>query len=168
LHIAKEYDEKLDINLVTSDSSSEFVNYNGTFSMILAALVDNTYHFIFVNTGCQGRIDDGHVLLKYHFNEQTQYKITNVPTRSITALKRITCTICVYGRSCTHFVRMHTHTHISNEKIPQKLQEESRRTSSVLFHVPAGSLQMFLVQLPVSHVLGNQCYFNQTCFQILS
>jgi len=61
-----------------------------------------------------------------------------------------------------------THTHISNEKIPQKLQEESRRTSSVLFHVPAGSLQMFLVQLPVSHVLGNQCYFNQTCFQILS
>jgi len=135
--------KKLDINLATS----EFVNYNGTFSMILVVFVDNTYHFIFVNTGCYGRIDDGHVLLKYHFTEQTQYKITDVPTILTTALKRITCTICVYGRLCPHLARVHTHTHthISNEKIPQKLQEESRRTSSVLFHKPARSLQMFLV-----------------------
>jgi len=71
LHIAKEYDKKLDINLVTSDSGSKFVNYNGTFSMILVAFVENTYQFIFINTGCQGRTDDGHVLLKYHFTEQT-------------------------------------------------------------------------------------------------
>jgi len=42
--------------------------------------------------------------------------------------------------------RAHTHTHINipNEKIPQKLQEESRRTSSVVFHVPARLLQIFL------------------------
>jgi hypothetical protein len=71
LQIAKEYDKKLDINLVTSDSGSEFVNYNGTFSMILVAFVDSTYHFIFVNTSCQGRINNGHVLLQYHFTEQT-------------------------------------------------------------------------------------------------
>lgn len=111
MHIAKENDNKLDINLVTSDNGSKFVNYNGTFSMILVAFVENTYHFTFINTGCQGRIDDGHVLLKYHFTEQTQCKITNVPTRSITVLKRITCTMCVYGRLCPHLVRTHTHTH---------------------------------------------------------
>jgi len=58
-------------NLVNSDSGSKFVNYNGTFSMILVESVDNTYQFILVNTGCQGRINDGHVLLQYDLTEQT-------------------------------------------------------------------------------------------------
>lgn len=42
-------------------SGSEFINYHSTFSIVLLALVDADYNFIFVDCGCQGRISDGGV-----------------------------------------------------------------------------------------------------------
>jgi hypothetical protein len=102
------------------------MNYNGTFSVMLVAFVDNNYHFIFVNIGCQGRISDGHVFLKYHFTEQTELKTTEVPTRSTTAPVQF---VFMGDYAITLHAHTHTHTHTSNEKIPQKLQEECRKTS---------------------------------------
>lgn len=42
-------------------SGSEFINYKGTFSVVLYALVDANYNFLYTNIGCQGRISDGGV-----------------------------------------------------------------------------------------------------------
>lgn len=39
-------------------SGSEFCNYKGTFSLVLFAVVDASYNFIYVSIGCQGRISD--------------------------------------------------------------------------------------------------------------
>jgi hypothetical protein len=39
-------------------SGIDFYNYKGTFSIVLLAIVDANYNFIFVNTGCHGRISD--------------------------------------------------------------------------------------------------------------
>jgi len=43
------------------NSCSEFYNYKKTYSIILFALVDADYRFVFIDVGSNGRVNDGAV-----------------------------------------------------------------------------------------------------------
>lgn len=51
------------------NSGTEYYNYKKYFSIVLFALVDADYNFIYADVGCQGRISDGGV-----FKNTTLYK----------------------------------------------------------------------------------------------
>lgn len=60
-HCVAAMDGKHVVILAPHHSGSEFYNYKHTYSIVLLALVDKKYKFIFADVGCQGRISDGGV-----------------------------------------------------------------------------------------------------------
>lgn len=64
-------------------SGSEFFNYKGTFSVVLFAVVDANYNFLYANVGCQGRISDGGVFKSTPFYKQLIEGKLNLPTKRI-------------------------------------------------------------------------------------
>ena len=48
-------------------SVAQFRNYKGTFSIVLMALADYDYRFLYADVGCQGKISDGGVLRNTEF-----------------------------------------------------------------------------------------------------
>lgn len=61
------------------NSGSEFYNYKGFFSIVLLAVVDAKYNFLYVNIGCQGRISDGGVFNNCELNEKLKNNALNIP-----------------------------------------------------------------------------------------
>ena len=57
----------------------EFYNYKGTDSVVLMAIVDANYSFIYVNVGCQGRISDGGVFKNTEFCKKLANKDLTLP-----------------------------------------------------------------------------------------
>lgn len=62
-------------------SGSDFYNYKGTFSIVLFAIVDANYNFIYVNVSCQGRISDGGVFKSTGFQKLMENSTLNLPDK---------------------------------------------------------------------------------------
>ena len=60
-------------------SGSEFYNYKGFFSIVLLAIVNYDYEFIYVDVGCQGRISDGGVFRHSSFYSAIENNTLNLP-----------------------------------------------------------------------------------------
>lgn len=63
-------------------SGSNFYNYKSFFSILLFALVDADYNFLFVDVGCQGRISDGGVFKHCEIFEKLELGTLNLPQSS--------------------------------------------------------------------------------------
>lgn len=60
-------------------SGSEYYNYKGTYSIVLMALVDSDYRFIFADIGGQGRISDGGIFQNSLLWQKIQTNALNLP-----------------------------------------------------------------------------------------
>ena len=65
-------DGKHVVVLKPAKSGSTFLNYKQTFSVVLMAIVDANYKFLYVNVGAQGRISDAGVSNQCNFSEALQ------------------------------------------------------------------------------------------------
>ena len=60
-------------------SGSEFFNYKGFYNIVLLALIDHDYKFIYVDVGCQGCISDGGIYRHSSFYNAVMSGILNLP-----------------------------------------------------------------------------------------
>ncbi|XP_008180263.1 uncharacterized protein LOC103308527 [Acyrthosiphon pisum] len=61
------------------NTGSEYFNYKSSFSIVLFAVVDANYNFIFVDAGCQGRISDGGVFQDCQLNKKLKSNSLGLP-----------------------------------------------------------------------------------------
>ncbi|XP_046145842.1 uncharacterized protein LOC114881191 [Osmia bicornis bicornis] len=64
------------------NSGTEYHNYKNFFSIVLFALVDADYNFMYVDVGCQGRISDGGVFKNTNLYKKLENNTSNIPTPS--------------------------------------------------------------------------------------
>lgn len=65
------------------NSGSFFFNYKHHFSMVLLALVDADYKFIYLDIGCNGRVSDGGVLRNSSLSTALKENTLNIPGPSV-------------------------------------------------------------------------------------
>ena len=56
------------------NSGSDYFNYKHFFSIVLMAIVDTEYKFIYIDIGCNGRVSDGGVFKNCSIYEALQKK----------------------------------------------------------------------------------------------
>lgn len=61
-------------------SGTEFYNYKNFFGIVLFALVDADYNFLFVDVGCQGRVSDGGIFKDTKLCEMIEDRTINLPS----------------------------------------------------------------------------------------
>ena len=61
------------------DCGSYYYNYKNTHSIVLMAVVDANYEFIYVDVGCNGRVSDGGVWGNSTLSKRLEAKTAGVP-----------------------------------------------------------------------------------------
>jgi len=64
------------------NTGSEYINYKSSFSIVLFAVVDANYNFIFVDAGCQGKISDAGVFQDCQLNKRLKSNSLDLPLGS--------------------------------------------------------------------------------------
>lgn len=64
-------------------TGSDYYNYKSTSSIVLMAVVDADYNFIYADIGCQGRISDGGVFRNTSFFKKLEESTLQNPSPKI-------------------------------------------------------------------------------------
>lgn len=66
-----------------AESGSNYYNYKGTFSIILFALVDAEYNFLYIDVGANGKSNDGAVFQASTLNIAMERNTLNLPQNAV-------------------------------------------------------------------------------------
>ena len=78
------------------NSGSTYFNYKSFYSIVLLALVDANYKFLYVNVECQGPINDGRVFTNSELHYLIVNGVINLPdSRQIPNLSSLNQKSCV-------------------------------------------------------------------------
>ena len=61
------------------NSGSYYFNYKHSFSIVLLAIVNANYKFVYVNIGCNGRMSDGGVFRNCDLYQELEGKCLSIP-----------------------------------------------------------------------------------------
>lgn len=64
-------------------SGSDYYNYKGKNSVVLMALVDDNYRFIYLDVGFKGRFSDGGIFRNSTLHTSPEDKLLNIPENGI-------------------------------------------------------------------------------------
>jgi hypothetical protein len=79
-------------------SGAEYRNYKDFFSIVLFAVVDADYNFIYVDVGCKGRISDGGVFKHTNLYRELENKTLNIPPPKILQIPyNVKVPYCIVG-----------------------------------------------------------------------
>nr|XP_027221791.1 uncharacterized protein LOC113813923 [Penaeus vannamei] len=79
------------------NSGSEFYDYKGHFSVIMMALVDANYKFMYVDVGASGRASDSGVWDRCTLKESIEANILNIPPSSTLPVSNKQCPCVIVG-----------------------------------------------------------------------
>lgn len=78
-------------------SGSNFYNYKQFFSIVLLALVDADYKFIYIDCGCNGRISDGGVFANSQLYAALEQNLLNIPEGKLLPERQVNVSYVIVG-----------------------------------------------------------------------
>ena len=102
------------------NSGSDYFNYKHFFSIVLMAIVDADYKFIYANIGCNGRISDGGVFRDSSIHQALEENRLNIPgpttlPDSNKCVPYVLVADDAFSLS-TYLVKPYSHTNLTREK----------------------------------------------------
>jgi len=138
-------------------TGSLYYNYKGTFSVVLFALVDANYNFLYANIGYQGRISDGGVFKNTSLYKSIEEDQLMLPPPLPLSLREFHVPYVFLADDAfalrSHLMKPYSGIHEkgSKERIFNYRLSRARRVVENVFGIMAS----------VFRVMRNQCYLNQ-------
>lgn len=136
-------------------SGSFYFNYKGTFSVVLLALVDAEYRFLYVDVGCNRRISDGGVFKNSSLYKAMENKNLNIPAPKVmddgcTELPYVIVADDAFPLS-VNIMKPFPFRNLSKEKrIYNYRLSRARRTSENAFGILCRRFQIFLSPIQIN------------------
>lgn len=136
------------------NSGSTFRNYKSHFSVVLLAVVDAHYCFLYAHIGTQGRVSDGGVYAHSDLKEAVDSNLLNIPpAQSLPGTDVVMPFVFVADEAFplhTHLMKPYPFRHLDHEqRVYNYRLSRARRVAENAFGILANRWRVFLKAIPL-------------------